>query len=989
MAMVREYLEKLEQHTKIYGEKTVVLWECGKFYEVYGLKQRETDEIVTPAILAFSRVGDTRITRKNVVIDGYDVVMSGVPTPQLDKYLNKLNTHGYTVPVYTQDLPASPTPRSLAYIASPGTLLSGAQDQITNNIMCVWLERYTLTQRSAPYFLCGLANIDIFTGESNLYEFRQDDTHHSTSFDELSKFYSIYQPSELIFIYSGYEDKEIDDILRFCCIHVPAIHKISLQSEETPFYTEALNCEKQTYQETLLKQFYQIVDYDYFIDSLHLGYHPLATQTFCFLLEFVKQHNPDLIRHIPEPYIDNINNNLLLANHSLQQLNILGNGQYRGQYSSVCSLLNKCKTSMGKRFFKKMLLHPTCDADYLNKEYAITDYCLQHFERLQHLRQDFSRIRDLEKLYRRIILKMITPCEITCLKENITLILSIYREIRGDEVLMEYLNNYIAEDLEESGNALINFFNETFDLSIAETINTLPLAENCFKRGYSEEVDQSDQQYSESKDKIGAIRGYLNNVLAKAEKRKSKTSYVTINITEKNIYSTICTQRRAGLLKSKLKKGETTLDYDSSFNGEKRDIVFSHNHGDVTFNTASKKNYKRIDSIQMTSIASNITRGYHKLKDNLKNEYADVLLKLQDYGEHLKKVVQFITRLDTVLTKAYIAKTYNYCRPEIDTQREKGYLEATQIRHCLIEQLQSDEVYVPNDVSLGGTIDGILLFGTNAVGKSSLMRSIGIAVILAQSGLFVPCKQFVYKPYKSLFTRILGNDNIFKGLSTFAVEICELRTILNLADENSLILGDELCSGTETTSALKIFGAGLISLHERKSSFIFTTHFHEIRSMDTITSLERMVMRHMSVRYDIEKDELTYARTLKEGAGEHVYGLEVCKYFKLPTDFMNLANSLSIPNELVSLLSRTPSHYNAQKIKGGLCEKCGQREAVDIHHLVYQKNADKNGFINHIHKNHKANLMNLCKICHQEIHQEGTQHRRVKTTTGMQLMATT
>ena len=322
-------------------------------------------------------------------------------------------------------------------------------------------------------------------------------------------------------------------------------------------------------------------------------------------------------------------------------------------------------------------------------------------------------------------------------------------------------------------------------------------------------------------------------------------------------------------------------------------------------------------------------------------------------------------------------------------REKKACLEATQIRHCLIEQLQSDEVYVPNDVSLGDTIDGILLFGTNAVGKSSLMRSIGIAVILAQSGLFVPCKQFVYKPYKSLFTRILGNDNIFKGLSTFAVEICELRTILNLADENSLILGDELCSGTETTSALKIFGAGLISLHERKSSFIFTTHFHEIRSMDTITSLERMVMRHMSVRYDIEKDELVYARTLKEGAGEHVYGLEVCKYFKLPEQFMSLANSLSIPNELVSLLSRTPSHYNAQKIKGGLCEKCGKREAVDIHHLIHQKNADENGFINHIHKNHKANLMNLCKICHQEIHQEGTQHRRVKTTGGMQIMATT
>ena len=78
--------------------------------------------------------------------------------------------------------------------------------------------------------------------------------------------------------------------------------------------------------------------------------------------------------------------------------------------------------------------------------------------------------------------------------------------------------------------------------------------------------------------------------------------------------------------------------------------------------------------------------------------------------------------------------------------------------------------------------------------------------------------------------------------------------------------------------------------------------------------LERMVMRHMAVRYDNAKDELIYARTLKNGAGEHVYGLEVCKYLKLPKEFMSLANSLSIPHELTSLLSRNPSHYNAQKI---------------------------------------------------------------------------
>ena len=193
--------------------------------------------------------------------------------------------------------------------------------------------------------------------------------------------------------------------------------------------------------------------------------------------------------------------------------------------------------------------------------------------------------------------------------------------------------------------------------------------------------------------------------------------------------------------------------------------------------------------------------------------------------------------LDVLLSKAYVAKKYKYCRPTIDMSRERSFLNAENMRHPLIEHLQTNEIYVPNDISLGENTRGTLLFGTNAVGKSSLIRSMGISIILAQSGMFVPCSSFLYKPYTRLFTRILGNDNIFKGLSTFAVEMSELRTILKMADENSLILGDELCSGTETTSALKIFGAGTIQLHERKSSFIFATHFHEITKMKPVMAL--------------------------------------------------------------------------------------------------------------------------------------------------------
>ena len=167
-----------------------------------------------------------------------------------------------------------------------------------------------------------------------------------------------------------------------------------------------------------------------------------------------------------------------------------------------------------------------------------------------------------------------------------------------------------------------------------------------------------------------------------------------------------------------------------------------------------------------------------------------------------------------------------YCKPVIINQI-KACLIAEDIRRPIVERISTDTEYVTNDVTLGiDEKDGILLFGTNACGKSTLMKAIGLNVILAQAGFFVPCSRFQLKPYTQIFTRILNNDNIFRSQSSFAVEMMELRSIFQLADENSLILGDELCSGTETTSAISIVSKSLDILSTKQSlydNFTFTS----------------------------------------------------------------------------------------------------------------------------------------------------------------------
>lgn len=397
--------------------------------------------------------------------------------------------------------------------------------------------------------------------------------------------------------------------------------------------------------------------------------------------------------------------------------------------------------------------------------------------------------------------------------------------------------------------------------------------------------------------------------------------------------------------------------------------------GDLKFKTATTT-AEEIVFDQLNKLTNKILKLEHTIENKISHLYAEFVEKVleNECYEHIDKIVEFVASLDVLQSKAYVAKENRYCRPQIvEVEGDHSFIKAVGIRHCLIEHLQQNEIYVANDVEISS--GGILLYGTNAVGKTSLIRAIGIATILAQCGFFVPCTSFLYKPYRSFYTRILGNDNLYKGLSTFGVEMSELRVILKNADQYSLILGDELCSGTETQSALSIFVAGLMKLHDQKSSFLFATHFHEIVDYDEIKAMDRLALKHMAVHYDRELDCLVYDRLLKDGPGDNMYGLEVCKSLHLPTEFLDKA--FEIRNkyfpEKAGTLDQKTSHYNAKKVRS-LCELCKNALSSEIHHLEMQKDADEDGFIGTVHKNHKANLLALCEECHLKQHNAEKQH---------------
>ena len=996
MLVAEDYLNYTSKWKKELGEKTIVLIQVGSFFEVYALQDNDGN-ITGSDIQQFASINDMVISPKSrMFVDGKVVLMAGFGLPQLDKYANKLMEYGYTIVVYRQDIQGKNTTRSLDQIISPGSCFSPNTEYISNTTMCVWIERVKTGrfQRTSSLTI-GVATLDIFTGKSTLFQTELPYNHNPTTYDDLERCVAIHRPLECVIV-SNMDANIVRDVVSFTNLDNSKLHIIDTTSDGV-MSKHASNATKQTYQRELFKRMYP----DFPEETLALAImqtHSMAVQSFVLLLDFMHTHNPRLTTRLSEPTFETGVNELVLANHSLTQLNILEDERHAGKLRSVGTFLNNCVTAMGRRKFRYDLHHPITDKALLNESYDVTSYAIQTNDWSDY-RKELTGVHDIEKLIRKIAMKRVTPKDVALLCGDLHKVLKICRMTNSETSARVNKYTMVNGDPSSHCDNIIESLETTFQLDkclhvndvSTEKLSNLNTEHLTFIRsGVSQKIDDLVNDCLNSRLQLDAIVTTLSDLISMID-CKCKGKYVKTHETAKSEPTIVATKRRTTLLKShinKQKKKEMVVDY-IAYDGSQKS--FDLDIGKLEFGTmGTNKKDEIIYNDTIKTIAHKVQSSIDELVLEITAFWGNYVDRFAEMLDSIHVVSSYITMIDVLQCKAYIAHKYNYCKPEITEGVDKSFCAFTGIRHPLIEHIQTSEIYVANDLTLGGdgSHDGLLLYGTNAVGKTRFIKSVGISVIMAQAGLFVPCSSFRYSPYTYIFTRILGNDNLFKGLSTFAVEMSELRTIITLADENSLILGDELCSGTESDSALSIFTAGLETLHEKRSTFMFATHFHEVTHYDEVTSLERLRFAHMEVAYDHENDTLIYDRKLKEGSGTTMYGLEVCKSLNLPENFLTRAHSIRAKynKSAQGLLSQSGSRYNRAKL-AGQCEICRMERATEVHHLQHQVNANKkNGYITTFHKNHLANLINICEACHDEIHRSDKEHRIAKTGTGYKIV---
>jgi DNA mismatch repair protein MutS len=267
------------------------------------------------------------------------------------------------------------------------------------------------------------------------------------------------------------------------------------------------------------------------------------------------------------------------------------------------------------------------------------------------------------------------------------------------------------------------------------------------------------------------------------------------------------------------------------------------------------------------------------------------------------------------------------------------------------------------------------LYGVNACGKSSYLKATGLSVIMAQAGLYVPADTFIYKPFTRIMTRIAGGDSIEKGQSSFVVELLDLGSVISRADEDTLVLGDEMCRGTEIASAEALVHTTLATLVEKGTLFVTATHLHGIAQ--DIGQLQGVDIFHMEVAFDEDGDPI-YDRKLRSGPGAEYYGLEIARAQGFPTEFMKRAMEYRNRKAGTKTVEGKRSRYNSKKILVA-CEACQYRPVresdlpLDTHHVNFQCHADKDGFHGTQSKDAAHNLICLCKQCHIDVH-KGTKN---------------
>ena len=904
-SMYSQYLAWYQGHLAKYGKMTAVLMQVGKFFEIYDRLNLETNTTQTNireiADLCSLNLSESRDPADENLLK----LFGGFPEASLPKFEKQLLDSGYTVVVVVQkkNSKGDVEERIVERISSPGIYenrysAGRLEDQNDNCLLGMVLDR-----NDSKSLYVGLSAIDIQSGNTWTTETVMSFIQGVPNIDSIEPFFLMHPPAEVVCW-----SKDITESQLLSWFHFPQTTKIHIRRE----------IPTKLGPEFLLNAYSLKTNLQPHI-ALGLEKHPQAYKVIQSLLQFVEEHIPSLLKRLRNNTVWVPESRVRLGNAALEQLNIVTNNS-----ENLLFWLQKTYTAIGRRNLRERVLTPISDIDELRARFSRIKF-LQNSTIL--IEKPLKGIYDLSRIHRKLHLNTITLIDVSHL-------LTTYRSI--SELIRKFTNSEIAIKGETE---VLKWLENTIwcDERIKTSESSSLEKTHPWIRGVFPNLDRYEDDWVSL---VEEIKVYISTI-------SDLNSPIGLSVGDFHPFELTTTKKRFEKLSNK----------------------------QLTFHPISAKSSggtidsKEIQAFQKRGAA--ILKNWNNLKDEIWLDTVNMWSNSCDIVHNNVAISEFITNwvavLDTEYSLARCSNDYGYVIPTF-VESASSCVSVKGLRHPIIERIHSQSPYIKHDISLGcknesvgSSENGLLIYGTNASGKSSIMKALGIAVLCAQTGVPVAATEMKLSPYNSIFTRILGNDNLWSALSSFAVEMTEFRAILKYSDNKSLVLGDELCSGTETRSATAIVSAGIQTLVKRGAQFLFATHLHEISELEEIRSLDQVKFAHLGVQYDDVKKQIIYNRTLEPGPGSSLYGLEVCYGLEMDAEFLELATACR---------KKTVSRYNSL-IEKRECAVCKSTTKLETHHIKHQASALK-GFVENGVKVHSAsNLTVLCEFCHND-HHNGT-----------------
>lgn len=541
------------------------------------------------------------------------------------------------------------------------------------------------------------------------------------------------------------------------------------------------------------------------------------------------------LSHLQKVIINENDNFLRMDVHTKRNLELTESLRLQEKNYSLLWLLDNTKTAMGSRKLRQWIESPLKEKRKIEKRYNIVSKLMDEFILCEDLRRDLYEVYDLERLSGRIALGNANARDLIQLKNSLKVLPAI-RDI------LKSIGFY--QDIDT-----LDALYKLFESAIYEEPPITLKEGYLIKEGYSKELDELKDLRSGGRDFISKfeIEERERTGIKNLKVGFNKVFGYYIEISKSSL--SLVTDDMGYIRKQTLANCERFI---TNVLKEKEDLILS-------------------------------------AEEKIINLEYDLFIEIRDKAKKfipkLQNVAKAISEIDVLQSFALVSEKYNYVRPVLTLDHS---LKLISSRHPVVERVIKDE-YVPNDIVMDNGISTFLITGPNMAGKSTYMRQLGIIVIMAQIGCFVPAKEAKLPVFDQIFTRIGASDDLVSGESTFMVEMIEASNAITNATKNSLILFDELGRGTATYDGMSLAQAILEYTHDMIGcKTLFSTHYHELTSLEQ--NLKHLKNKHVSATEDGE--EIIFLHKVLDGAVDKSYGINVAKLAGLPSEVITRASEI-------------------------------------------------------------------------------------------------